>query len=139
MNSLRSIIPVLLLYSLQACGQISTHNHQTMKQMEITKIRNTKVQAAIEAWQKGDSTLWLSFFTPDAKLLDDGHPRDFRKFSNEAIGHERFNSIDKVENNGLDIYGRFHSDTWGDFKTYFKFQMNEEGKFHQLEIGQTKY
>ncbi|MGE9310504.1 hypothetical protein ACLOAU_02605 [Niabella sp. CJ426] len=107
--------------------------------MEFTKMSNTKVQAAIETWQKGDTVMWLSFFTADAKLLDDGHPRDFKKFSTEAIGHERFISIDRVENNGLDIYGSFHSDTWGDFKTYFKFRFNEDGKFHRLEIGQAKY
>ncbi|WP_228428553.1 hypothetical protein [Chryseobacterium daecheongense] len=139
MNGFKSIVPVLLLCFLQACGQIGNHNHQIIKQMDFTKIKNIKVQAAIEAWQKGDTTLWLSFFTTDTKLLDDGHLRDFKKFSSEAIGHERFITIDKVENNGMNIYGRFHSDTWGDFKTYFKFHLNKEGKFYQLEIGQAKY
>lgn len=138
-NYFKYILPVLLLCSLQACGQIGNHNHQIIEQMEYEKIQNPKVQAAIEAWQQGDRKLWLSFFTTDANLLDDGHPRDFKKFSSEAIGHERFTSIDKVENNGLDIYGRFHSDTWGDFKTYFKFHLNGDDKFYQLEIGQVKY
>jgi hypothetical protein len=139
MNSFKSILPILLLFSLNACGQIGSHNHQTITTMEYKKINNPKVLAAIEAWQKGDTIQWLSFFTTDPKLLDDGHPRDFKKFSTEAIGHERFMSIDKVENNGMDIYGKFHSDTWGDFKTYFKFHLNQDGKFYQLEIGQAKY
>lgn len=138
-SSFKYALPVLLLCFLQACGQIGNHRHQSIRNMEFTKISSPKVQAALEAWQKGDSTLWLSFFTADAKLLDDGHPRDFKKFSNEAIGHERFTSIDKIENNGMEIYGRFHSDTWGDFKTYFKFHLNNEGKFFQLEIGQADY
>lgn len=107
--------------------------------MEYETLSDKTVRSAIEAWQSGDAKAWLSFFTTDAKLLDDGHPRDFKKFSTEAIGHERFMSIDKVENNGRDIYGKFHSDTWGDFKTYFKFHLNEDGKFNQLEIGQAKY
>jgi len=50
-------------------------------------------------------------------------------FSEEAIGNERFTSIDKVENNGLDVYGHFHSSQWGDFKTYFKFHLTGDGKY----------
>ncbi|WP_048510341.1 hypothetical protein [Chryseobacterium sp. FH2] len=107
--------------------------------MEYGKISNPKVKVAIEAWQKGDTTLWLSFFTTDAQLLDDGHSRDFRKFSTEAIGHERFTSIDKVEDNGMSVYGYFHSDIWGDFKTYFKFHLDDTGRFDKLEIGQASY
>ncbi len=100
--------------------------------MEYGKIANQQIKAALEAWQKGDATLWLSFFTADARLLDDGHPRNFKKFSTEAISHERFTGFDKTEDNGTVVYGRFHSGTWGDFKTYFKFKINPEGKFYQL-------
>ncbi|PWK17324.1 hypothetical protein LV89_04425 [Arcicella aurantiaca] len=106
--------------------------------MEISKLTNPTVKAAFEAWQSGNSDEWLSFFTEDAKLLDDGHPRNFKKFSTEAIGQEWFTSIEEVNDNGLTIYGDFHSDKWGDFKAYFKFYCNRNGKFYQLEIGQTK-
>lgn len=102
-------------------------------------ISNATVKAALEAWQNGDAKTWLSFFTADARLFDDGSPRDFKKFSATAIGHERFTSLDKVENNGLDIYGLFHSDQWGDFKTYFKFHLDSHGKFDRLDIGQASY
>jgi len=139
MSIFKKILPILLLCSLQACGQIGNHQHKTVNQMEYGKISNQKVKAAIEAWQKGDTALWLSFFTTDAQLLDDGHPRDFRKFSTEVIGHERFISIDKIEDNGMSVYGYFHSDTWGDFKTYFKFHLDDTGKFDKLEIGQASY
>ncbi|WP_265131081.1 nuclear transport factor 2 family protein [Chryseobacterium oranimense] len=104
--------------------------------MDTNKITNNTVKEAFEAWQKGDSQLWLYFFTPDAKLLDDGNPRDFIKFSTNAIGHERFTSIDLVEDNGQSVYGQFHSDTWGNFRTYFKFHINSAGKIYLLEIGQ---
>lgn len=107
--------------------------------MEYSKINNPKVLAALLDWQKGDSAKWLSHFSKNATLLDDGDSRDFIKFSTEAIGKEHFTSIDKVENNSMDIYGKFHSDTWGDFKTYFKFRIGEDGKFDQLMIGQAHY
>lgn len=139
MNIFKKTLPILLLCSLMACGQIGNHKHKTVPQMEYEKISIQKVKSAIQAWQNGDPVLWFSFFTTDAKLFDDGHPRDFKKFSSEAIGHERFVSIDKVENDGMSVYGHFHSDTWGDFKTYFKFHLNASGKFCKLEIGQANY
>ncbi len=71
----------------------------------------------------------------DAKLYDDRKPRDFQKFVKDACGYERFTSIEKVENNGLDIIGNFHTENWGDFKTYFKFHINTKGKITRL-IGQ---
>ena len=107
--------------------------------MDTHKIVQPLVRSAIEAWQQADKKKWLSFFTADPKLLDDGRPRDFGEFSSEAIGHERFTVIDKTEDDGYSVYGQFHSDTWGDFKTYFKFHVGAAGKFDQLEIGQANY
>lgn len=131
---------LFLTGSLAACGgRFKNHIHQEIVVMDTKKLTHTSVRAAIQAWQQGDSILWLSFFTDKAKLLDDGHPRDFHKFSTEAIGHERFTSIDKVEDNGLSVYGKFHSDTWGDFKTYFRFHLDSSRKFYQLDIGQADY
>lgn len=100
------------------------------------KLTNTVVKAAINALQKGKGKAWADLFVPDAIFYDDGNRRDLKIFSKSAIGHERFVSIDSVANNGLDIYGQFQSDQWGDFRTYFKFQVNQQGKITRLEIGQ---
>ena len=107
--------------------------------MDTSKLSNPIVKLAFEAWQKGNSQLWLSYFTKDAQLLDDGHPRNFHKFSTEAIGTERFISVDIVKDNGRSVYGKFHSDTWGNFKTYFKFHIDANSKIYKLEIGQADY
>lgn len=107
--------------------------------MDTSGLTNKTVKNAFNAWQDGDQKRWLSFFTDDAQLFDDGNPRDFQSFSTEAIGHERFTSIDKVENDGTHIFGQFHSDQWGDFKTYFKFHLDEDGKIYRLDIGQANY
>jgi hypothetical protein len=105
------------------------------------KLTNPVVKAAIEALEKGDSKQWFSLFTKDAELYDDGHKQDFTIFSNSAFGkgNEHFTSIDKVENNGLYVYGHYHSDQWGDFKTYYKFHINKEEKITKLEVGQAAY
>ena len=107
--------------------------------LDLSKLSNLKVKAAINALQKGDIKNWFALCADDAILYDDGNQLQFNNFFKKAVGHERFTSIDKVENNGLDVYGNFHSDQWGDFKTYFKFQINKAGKISRLDIGQASY
>jgi hypothetical protein len=99
-------------------------------------ILNPTVKAAIDALQKGDKQAWASLFEPDAMLYDDGNPRSLASFTQDALGHERFTSIDRVENRGLDLTGSFHSDQWGDFRTYFRFHLSPSGKIRRLDIGQ---
>jgi len=106
--------------------------------MITDRLANATVKAAIEALQKGDRSAWSALFEPDAKLYDDGEPRSLQKFTDDALGHERFTSIERVENHGLDVVGAFHSDTWGDFRTYFRFQLSPAGKIKRLDIGQAE-
>jgi hypothetical protein len=107
--------------------------------MNTDQLTNPIVKKAIDALQAGDKNAWFALFTADAELFDDGHKMNFKSFFDKALGHERFTTIDKVENNGLDLYGRFHSDQWGDFKTYFRFIINAEGRINRLDIGQASY
>ena len=104
--------------------------------MNTDALTNPTVKAAIEALQTGDRKAWSALFEPGAKLYDDGAPRSLEKFTRDALGHERFTSIDRVENDGLDLVGEFHSDEWGDFRTYFRFQLSSSGKIKRLDIGQ---
>lgn len=97
---------------------------------------NPTVKAAIDALQRGDRKAWAALFEPDAKLYDDGNPRSLDKFTRDALGHERFTAIECVENDGLDLTGAFHSEQWGDFQTYFRFQLARSGKISRLDIGQ---
>ncbi|WP_420594194.1 hypothetical protein [Deinococcus sp.] len=104
--------------------------------MNLDLLTHPTVRAAIEALQSGDHSAWTALFTPDAQLYDDGQPRDLAAFSQGALGHERFTSIDAVKNGGLDLSGHFHSDQWGDFETYFQFHLSGDGKIERLDIGQ---
>jgi len=129
------------IMSFTACGQTTPQNTETKtiqkdKKMDTSKLTNETVKQAFDAWQNGDSKAFLSHFTVDAKLYDDGNPRNFQSFVKEACGHEKFTSIESVENGGKDIIGKFHTESWGDFKTYFKFTINAEGKITKLDIGQ---
>ena len=104
--------------------------------MRTDVLTNSTVRVAIEALQKGDKETWSSLFTPDAMMTDDGHPRDLKAFTKDALGYERFTSIDKIENGGLNLEGAFHSDSWGDFRTYFRFHLTSDGKISRLDVGQ---
>jgi hypothetical protein len=99
-------------------------------------IKNPVARAAIDALQKGDKHTWRSLFTDNAELFDDGQPRSLKKFEEDAFGHERFLSIDQVTDDGLSIEGEFHSDSWGEFQTYFRFTLNQSEKITRLDIGQ---
>lgn len=130
----------VLICSFTACAQVyKNHKHENIKNMDTSKIKNTIVKQAVDAFQSSDVNKWISLFAEDAVLLDDGKPRDLKRFSTHAIKTENFTSIDKIEDNGNAVYGHFHSDEWGDFKAYFKFHFNEQGKINMLEIGQADY
>ena len=141
MHSLTILTAVALLTGCMGAAAQKEKNNNNSKtiSMDTSKLTNPTVKAAFQAWQAGDSKLWLSYFTADAQLLDDGHPRNFPDFSTEAIGHERFTSVDIVKDSGRSIYGQFHSDTRGNFKTYFKFHLEAGSKIYKLEIGQAEY
>jgi hypothetical protein len=104
--------------------------------MKTDALTNPIVKTAIEALQNGDQKSWSALFEPNAELYDDGSPRSLKEFTRDALGHERFTSIDRVENNGLELTGAFHSEQWGDFQTYFKVQLSPAGKINRLDIGQ---
>jgi hypothetical protein len=131
-----------LLLVQNGYAQQKSKSHQTIQKsqhMITEQLKHPVVKSAIEALQQGDLQAWDTLFSNDAALFDDGRKIDLHSFSKDALGHERFTAIDKVENDGLDIYGKFHSDKWGDFKTYFKFHINAEHKISKLEIGQANY
>jgi len=104
--------------------------------MRTDSLINPTVKSAIDALQRGDRAAWSALFERDGKLYDDGSPRDLAKFTADALGHERFTSIEGVSRNGLEVIGAFQSDQWGDFKTYFRFQLSPSGKIKRLDIGQ---
>lgn len=104
--------------------------------MDYSKLANPAVKAALEAWQKGDSMTFLSYFSVESKMTDDGNPRDFYGFVKGSCGKEIFLSIDEVESNGTAIIGNFKAGQWGAFPVFFKFEQNSDGKFERLDIGQ---
>lgn len=107
------------------------------KNMDLSKITNDKIKKAVQALQEGH-TSWYEFFIENPVMTDDGNLVDFKSFFSDALGKEKFLSIDRVENEGKDIYGTFQAGKWGTFPVFFKFYENADGKFERLDIGQAK-
>ncbi len=106
--------------------------------ISTTQITNPTARAAVDALQAGDKVAWAALFTEDVVFTDDGKPRDFASFTDSAIGDETFTSIERVAEDGRYVYGDFHSEQWGDFKVFFRFEVTSEGKISKLAIGQGK-
>lgn len=142
------IIPFCLLaalcFSLTACGQKTkqpkkNNSPAQTTSMDMSAITNPVVKQAIEALQANDSKKWYSYFTGDAVFTDDGRTQGFKSFFDNAFDKkEKFLSIDKVENEGKDVYGNFYAGQWGTFRVFFKFHINDDGKINRLDIGQGK-
>lgn len=141
MKKLPIITVLAVSLSFTACGQSKTQKTETTtikktQKMDTNKLTNETVKAAFEAWQNGDSKTFLSYFTADATMTDDGSSRNFQSFVKEACGIEIFLTIDTVANDGKDIKGNFKAGHWGTFPVFFKFHQNADGKFDRLDIGQ---
>ena len=143
MKSIKLLLIVFSVISVTACGQNKNQNsdHKNRKKidkMDTGKITNQNVKQAFEAWQSGDSKTFLSFFTDNPTMTDDGSPRNFQSYVKEACGKEVFLTIDSVENDDKNITGNFKAGPWGTFPVFFNFHQNAEGKFERLDIGQAK-
>jgi hypothetical protein len=94
---------------------LSAHN------LDIHAIGQPIVRSAIEAMNNRNKKGWYELFSNKPELTDDGNPQDFSEWSERELFGSSVSylaSIDKVEDGGLTIFGKFHSDQWGDFKTF---------------------
>lgn len=107
----------------------------------LSAISNPVVRSAIAALNGRDRRSWFGLFSEKPAFSDDGVPRDFVKWcEDELFGSARayIISIDKVEDGGLTFYARYHSDKWGDFKTFWRFALRDD-KISKLDVGATDY
>ncbi|MEO8393889.1 MAG: hypothetical protein ABI700_12935 [Chloroflexota bacterium] len=106
--------------------------------MNTELLTNPLVKAAIEAMNARDRQGWLRLFADGAALSDDGYLRDLIHWSDhELFGKHKsyLKSINRVEDNGLSIYGTFYSDRWGEFETFMRFNIFDN-QITRLDLGQ---
>lgn len=114
---------------------------QTPPKVDLQAVDNPIIKSAIEAMNTRNKKQWYELFSDNPMFTDDGDAHDFTDWcEGELFGSSLayLASIDKVEDRGLTIYGRFHSDQWGDFKTFLRFRI-ENGKIAKMAVGQVDY
>jgi hypothetical protein len=97
------------------------------------------VRDAIRAMNARDRESWLALFADNATMSDDGDEHDLIEWSvSELFGESRayVKDVKRVEDNGRTIYADFHSDQWGDFETFMKFDIDDSNRITRLDLGQ---
>ena len=106
--------------------------------MNKEDLSNPIVKAAVTALHAGDRKAWLELFDPHAVLTDDGNPRNYVEWSGSELfgkGNGRIIDIEGEEANGLTINTLFHSTVWGEFRTFWTFEIQGD-KITRLDVGQ---
>jgi hypothetical protein len=93
------------------------------------------VRTAISALQAGDKLGWLTCFTAGAKLFDNGKRRSLFNFTRDNIGLMQFNDIERVDNDGRDVYGMLRFREEKSFRAYFKFRLDAAAMCSRLDIA----
>jgi hypothetical protein len=109
--------------------------------LDLSSLADPPVRSAAEALQMRDEGRWFDQFSANAGFSDDGIEHDLRSWCKEELfGPWRAHliSIDGVEDGGLTFYATYHSDKWGDFKTFWRFQ-TANGKISRLDVGATDH
>jgi hypothetical protein len=109
--------------------------------LDLNAIDHLIIKSAIEAMNGKNKKQWYAFFSDKPAFTEDGYPHDFTDWcEKELFGSSLayLSSIDKVEDGGLTIYGRFHSDQWGDFRTSLRFHV-DNGKISKMAVGQANH
>ena len=108
---------------------------------DLSAIGDPVVKSAVEALNARDRKRWFGLFTEWPGFSDDGVPREFAKWCDDELfgsAAAYIISIDRAEDGGLTFYASYHSDKWGDFRTFWKFVV-EGGKISRLDVGATSY
>jgi hypothetical protein len=98
------------------------------KTMTIQNLKNETIKSLLTAMNSSDKETYLKLFSKNAIMTDDGNKREVSEWAESEIfgrGKGHLTSIDKELNEGLTIYGVFHSNQWGNIKAIFNFEVNE--------------
>ena len=106
--------------------------------MNSEELSNPIVKAAVTALHAGNRSVWLALFAANAILTDDGSKRNYVEWSDSELfgkGNGRIINIENETADGLTIHTLFHSTVWGEFRTFWTFQIQGD-KITRLDVGQ---
>ncbi|MGV9451063.1 nuclear transport factor 2 family protein [Streptomyces sp. NPDC003635] len=95
------------------------------------------VRDFVAAVNAHDRAAFMDLLTPDATMADDGTDRDL----DDWIDREIFSSnghleVDRESDGGHALLARYRNDTWGEMRTRWRFEVDDNGKIRRFETGQ---
>lgn len=103
----------------------------------IDQLSDPTVRTVVSAINAGDRDAFMSAFTPDATMADDGSDRNLQQWSDREIfsasGHM---DVEAESGDGRSLVVRYRNDMWGEMLTSWSFTITD-GKVSRMETGQT--
>ncbi|MER7377110.1 nuclear transport factor 2 family protein [Streptomyces lanatus] len=105
--------------------------------IQTSKLSDPAVRAFVTAVNAHDREGFLSILSPGATMADDGTDRDLADWIDREIftshGHME---VDNESNNGRDLLASYRNDTYGEMRTTWHFEVEEDGRISRFETGQ---
>lgn len=105
--------------------------------IQTSKLSDPAVRAFVTAVNAHDREGFMSLLAPGATMADDGTDRDLADWIDREIfsshGHME---VDNESNNGRDLLASYRNDTYGEMRTQWHFEIEEDGRISRFETGQ---
>ncbi|MEV0171136.1 nuclear transport factor 2 family protein [Streptomyces sp. NPDC050803] len=105
--------------------------------IQPAKLSDPAVRAFVSAVNAHDREAFMGLLAPDATMSDDGSDRDLTDWIDREIfsshGHME---VDNESRGGRDLVARYRNDTWGEMRTRWHFEIEDDGRISRFETGQ---
>ncbi|MGI5140475.1 MULTISPECIES: nuclear transport factor 2 family protein [unclassified Streptomyces] len=105
--------------------------------IQTARLTDPAVRAFVSAVNSHDRDGFMALLSPDATMADDGSERDLADWIDREIfsthGHM---DVDSESNGGRSLLARYSNDTWGEMRTRWTFDVDDDGRISRFETGQ---
>jgi hypothetical protein len=105
--------------------------------IQTARLTDPAVRAFVSAVNSRDRDGFMALLAPDATMADDGSERDLADWIDREIfsthGHM---DVDSEANGGRSLLARYRNDTWGEMRTRWTFDVDDDGRISRFETGQ---
>jgi hypothetical protein len=105
--------------------------------IQTARLTDPAVRAFVSAVNSHDRDGFMALLSPDATMADDGSERDLADWIDREIfsthGHM---DVDSESNGGRCLLARYSNDTWGEMRTQWTFDVDDDGRISRFETGQ---
>ncbi|MFE5188167.1 nuclear transport factor 2 family protein [Streptomyces sp. NPDC056628] len=105
--------------------------------IQTSKLSDPTVRAFVAAVNAHDREGFMSVLAPGATMADDGTDRDLTDWVDREIFSSRGHlKVDNESNQGRDLVASYRNDTYGEMRTRWHFEVEDDGRISRFETGQ---